>query len=507
MLMLLKTLIALDGLFAIGLVMFRYALAPQYRYIVSGKVVALALLTPAVALFCGNFYIFCAYLVLVVAFNSRSRAELAANFVFMLPLTPALSQETGVGSVYLFAISAIVAMSAGALIGFLATPGRKSYAQPRADVGMMLIVGIFIFIYNREPSLTGIIRSLTANVLGVAGPYLLISRGLTTRANVERLLLQLSMGATLTAIVAIFQARKHWLLSQTYYEALHVPIPFGTATLSMRAGFLRTGGTVDDPSAAGLFFSAIITLMLMLKPRFTPSGFWIVLSVLTGGVVVTQSRAAWIAAIVGLLFVFAYRKQWGKATLLAVTGVGAEMAVLLFVKSGTLASIVGNTEEATGTVTYRQMLLSQGSGQVVAHPLLGQSPQQLIANLPDLVQGQHIVDFVNAHLFIAMAAGVPMFLIWCWFWLSPVFEAWRHPSRDAEGSDLVAAPAVIIVPTMIALASTSIMDRNLDWPIIAVAMAGSCFALARQRGSAQGTPHQQRVRSRVREPRPIIVPA
>ena len=480
MLILLKTLIALDGLLAIGLVLFRYALAPQYRSIVSGKIVALALLNPAVALFCGNFYAFCAYLMLIVAFNSRSRAELAATFVFLLPLTPGMAQETGIGGIYLFAISVILAMSSGALIGFLTTSGRRFYAQPRIDIAMLLLVGIFLYIYNRDLSFTGLLRGLTTNILGFVGPYLLISRGLTTRADIDRFLLRMVTGGVLTSIVAIFQARKQWVLAQAYYEALHVPIPFGTMTLSMRAGLLRTGGTIGDFSAAGLFFAVIVTLMLTLKSRFTVIGFWTILTVLIAGLVVTQSRGAWVAAIIGLLFLFAYRRQWGRAALLAATGGLAEMAVLTFAKSGTLANIAGNTEEASGTVSYRKLLATQGWGQIKAHPIFGQPLDRLTDNLPDLIQGQHIVDFVNTHLFIAMSAGIPLFLVWCYIWLSPIVATWRHPSRGKYESDLIAAPAVIIVPTLIALTATSLIDRNLNWPVIAVALAGPCFGLARQ---------------------------
>lgn len=83
-----------------------------------------------------------------------------------------------------------------------------------------------------------------------------------------------------------------------------------------------------------------------------------------------------------------------------------------------------------------------------------------------------------------MTAGIPLFLVWCCVWLSPVFVAWRR--RHMLGADLLEAPAAIIVPVMVALAATSIMDRNLTWPTIALGLAGPCLALSRQRRAVRG---------------------
>ena len=482
MLYLLKTLFVIDVLMAIGLVLFRWALTPPLRGIVSSKIVALALFTPVMALFCGNIYLFCGYLAVAVAFNSRSRAELAGNFVFLLPLMPSLSVETGVGGVYLFAISAVLAMGLGALIGFAVTRNSRSLALPRYDVAVLAIVGIFIFIYNRDPSLTGLLRGLTVNVLTFLGPYLLVSRAPSSAEDIERLLLRLCLGGTVTAVTAMFQARLHWVLFQTYYQSLHVAFPMMSWTLSLRAGLLRTGGSMVDYSSGGLFLASVLTLMPILRPRFRPTGFWVVLAVLIGGLIATQSRGAWVGAIIGILFVLAYRGRWGSVATLAGGAVAAETMILLFAKSGRLAAIAGQTDEAGGTVSYRKLLASQGMDQIRGHPLTGQPPDQLAANLPDLMQGQHIVDFVNGHLFIAMAAGIPLFLVWCWAWLMPVVEGWR--GRRAA-SNLMGAPAAIVVPAMIALTFTSTVDRNLTWPTIALGLAAPCLMLARRRARAR----------------------
>lgn len=228
--------------------------------------------------------------------------------------------------------------------------------------------------------------------------------------------------------------------------------------------------------------ASIVTLLPLLRRHFRAIGFWTVQGVLVAGLVATQSRGAWVAAIIGLLFVAAYLGKWGRVLLLAGIAGAAEAAILLFVKSGALAQIAGRTDEASGTVTYRQDLLSSGLQQIRSHPLLGQSPERLTGNMEALRQGEHIVDFVNGHLFVAMAAGVPLFLLWCLIWSMPVVEGWRR--RATDPLRLAAVPGAILVPVMTALTFTSFIDRNLTWPVIALGLGAPCLLIARRARTA-----------------------
>jgi hypothetical protein len=476
---LLKTLLVIDVLIVMALALFRWTLIPQHRHIVSMKVVALGLLTPAVALFCGNVYIFYVYLLAVVAFNSQSRIELASTYLFMLPLMPELSVETSFKSIYLFAISAPLAMGCGALIGFIISSSRKPLKILRYDISIFAIIFIFVYIYNRDLNPTGILRGVVLNVLSLLGPYLLISRALRGVKDVELLLLRLCLGATILSVTALFQARFHWVLFQTYYEAMHVPFPMQSWTLAMRAGMLRTGGSMIDFSAGGLFLACVLSLMPFLRSRFRTVGFWTIVTVLVCGLIVSQSRGAWVAAIVGLVLTFALRGLWGRVVLLAGGAALAEIAILVFAKSGRLALIAGQTSEATDSVSYRRRLIESGINQIQNHPILGQSPDSLVRNMPELMQGQHIVDFVNSHLFIVMAAGIPMFVVWCGVWLMPIADAWRKRSRVNE--NLTEIGHAMIVPVMVALIFTSIVDRNVTWAVIALSIAGPCSVLESRR--------------------------
>ena len=472
---LLKTLLYIDVLLAVGLLVFRWALVGRYRALVSGKLAAIVLITPVVALFSGNVYLLFLYLAAVVSFNSRSRLELAGVFLFLLPSTPLLSIETTFAGTYLFAFSTVTAMGLGALVGTVATRPRGPRTPLRYDAAVWFLVVLFIFIDNRFASTTVVLRSVAPQVLALAAPYLLVSRAARNLADVEQLLLRWSLGATLMAVTACFQARRHWVLFETYSQALHVPIPLGSAATALRAGFLQSGGSMINYSAGGLFLAGVVVALPLLRRCFHASGYWTVLAVLGGGLLATQSRGAWLATIVGWAAIALWQRRWPRLALLAGGGLAFQMASLLIPAGSRLAEILGRSGHAQETADYRRDLVSQGLGQVRDHPLLGQPSGQLVSNMSGLTQGQHIVDFVNSHLFVAMATGLPLFSVWCAIWLMPVADGFR---RDRQ-VPLFGAAIAIIVPTFVALTFTSLIDRNMSWLMVALALSASCVAFAR----------------------------
>ena len=216
MLYLVKTLTYIDVLITAGLLLFRWALISRYRPLVSGKLAAIVLTTPVIALFSGSVYFLFFYLVLVVAFNSRSRLELAGMFLFLLPSVPLLSIETSVAGIYLFAFSTVTSMGLGALIGTLVTRTRASKPPFRYTAAVWFLVGLLVFIDTRFTSSTVVLRSLALQILLLAAPYLLVSRAARSLADVEQLLLRWTLGALVMAVTACFQAARHWVLYEAY---------------------------------------------------------------------------------------------------------------------------------------------------------------------------------------------------------------------------------------------------------------------------------------------------
>ena len=489
---LIKTLIVIEFLLSMGLFLYRAALAPSQRHVVDAKVVGLILLTPAVALLCHNIYIYYAYLVAAVAFNWRSRAELCSIYLLMLPMTPMLSLESRVGSMYLMALSTVAMMNIGALTGLGIARRQRTYTRPAFDVAIFLLLAMHVYIEGRGANATSIARIITTQVIAIGIPYFVVSRAIGGRRDMDLSLLRLALAGFMCALVAVFETVRNWILYQSFYGALKVQMLAGSATLNMRGGRLRTGGPLFDNTGAGIFFAVTLMILPFLRSRFRPAAFWGVAAVMTAGLLATQSRGAWIAAIVGFAAILIYRGQASRAPLLA--GLGGSAAAIVFLtldKGSRLAETLGVSGHSVGTSEYRSRLLSQGLEQIAAHPLLGQSPQQLVANMSDMVQGQHIVDFVNTHLYIAMAAGLLWFAVWVGIWASAPIAAWRLRKAAQPGVNAAEVPFAIIVTAMVALVATSPVDRNLTWAIIALALACPCFAFANA-GSSPLARRQQR---------------
>lgn len=483
MLYLLKTLSYIDVLVATGLLVFRWALIPRLRPLISSKLAVIVLTTPVIALFSHNVYVFFLYLVIVVAFNSRSRLELAGVFLFILPSVPLLPIQTGIAGTYLFEFSTVAAMGLGALLGTLVTRQRASQTLVRYDAAAWFLVILFVFIDNRFASTTVILRSLALQILLLIAPYLLIVRAARSPADIEQLLLRWSLGATVMAVTACFQSWRHWVLYEGYSGALHVPL-LNSAATSLRAGLLQTGGSMINYSAGGLLLAAVIVVMPLLRRAFHTFGFCAVLALLVAGLFVTQSRGAWFAAIAGWAFITLWQRRWGRLAFIAVGALGFQAVFAFLPATGKIAQLLGKSGHAHETATYRQNLAAQGLEQVKNHPLFGQPTLQLIQNLSDLTQGEHIVDFVNSHLYVAMTAGVPLLMLWFAIWIMPVADGFRQ-NRQVS---IFAAPIGIVVSTFVALTFTSLVDRNLTWLVVALALSVPCVLMRRAHPKDSGPP-------------------
>lgn len=471
MLYIIKTLFYIVVLLLASLLAYRWALRPDYKKLITPKIVLIVISVPFFALLNNNPYVFFAYLAIITAFNSQSKQDLAGTYLLLLPTMPSLTMDTGVGGIYLLNLSSIAAMGLGALVGSFVARSPRVRSPAFYDLCVLTLIAMFVFIYNRDGNLTVLLRGLTTYVIAFAGPFLLIRGCAKDSRDIEGLLVRLCAGGMIVAVTGIFQARWQWIIFETYHQTLHVPIPLTSAALSLRAGFLRTGGSMIDYTAGGMFLALIISIFPLFRSKFTSRGFYLVVLILLGGLVVTQSRGAWVAAIVGSIFVAAFRKQWSRFVILTGGIAIAELSLLTFAKSSRLAEITGQTSEAVGTVDYRQRLFTLGIQQIKSHPIFGQTPENLSINLYELKQGQNIVDFVNSHLFVAMSAGLPLFFLWMSIWLFAV----ALEVNQRKKFPLLAVPSGMIVSCMTCLTFTSFVDRNTTWIIIALAL-GSCIS-------------------------------
>lgn len=471
----LKVLAYLDVLLLIGLLGFRQALLPSSRSLVGPKVIALVLATPVVALVGGNNYVFHAYLICAVAFTSRTRMELCCTYLLMLPLMPSLQLDLRPGGLYLLGLKSFTSMNIGALIGLMITRGRVQRTDGLLDLLVLLLVLVLSSIGIRGVTATAILRLLVENALMVVPPYLLVSRTAVDMDDVRRLMTYLCLAAFLGSVVAIFGMVRRWDLYEPFFAALNVDQTFGSTALAVRGGRMRMGGPFTDYSAFGLFLAVVIVSLPVLRRPFSRGGFVVIAAGLLVGLFTTQSRGAWVGLLIGFAVFQGLRGRRSVAAAMIGGGALAYMVLgAILAPTSRLAETLGTSGASAQTGDYRWQLLRQGLEQVAAHPFTGQPPEDLEKNMAALVQGQHMVDFVNTHLYIAMVTGLSGFMIWAFIWLS---TACRVMMRSGQGSEqarrtgLTMLPVAIIVTACISLTFTSMIDRNLYWLLIAVAFA------------------------------------
>ncbi|MCU9611746.1 hypothetical protein OEK97_27960, partial [Escherichia coli] len=92
----------------------------------------------------------------------------------------------------------------------------------------------------------GVLRSIFTTMLSIVPPFYLLARLVSTRRIASDGTLLFVLGAFCNAVVAIFESFRGWPLYQAFYDSLGVPMGM-SATLSIRAGFLRAQGAVTNP--------------------------------------------------------------------------------------------------------------------------------------------------------------------------------------------------------------------------------------------------------------------
>jgi len=480
----LKVLFYVEFLLMAGLLAYRWALLPRFRGLIGGRTVALAALTPAVAFLGGNIYLFYAYLFCAVAFTSRSRIELLGTYLLMLPMMPSLQLDVEAGGVFLLTVTSFLFLNAGAVVGMVLTRGRVRRTDPVLDLAAFALFAMFVYINARGVSSTTVARVVAQQALTILPPYLLASRAVRDADDARRALAMLTAAATMGCAVALFGLLRHWPLYENMYAALGLELPSSSSYVAVRGGRMRMGGPLNDYTAFGLFLAFLLAMLPGVRGLFRHAGFPAVAGLLLLGLFATQSRGAWVALMIGWP-VSLWLRGKGAAAGAGLAAAGLGFAALPLLAPGSrLAETLGTSGASADTGTYRQRLLSRGLDMVAEHPLAGQPPTSLVARLQDLVQGQQIVDFVNTHLWVAMAAGVPAFAIWAAIWLSTVGRLGAR-RRRGEGwvrrSGILSAPAAGIAVVTVALAFTSLIDRNLVWPMLLLGMATPALTARRAR--------------------------
>jgi len=344
---------------------------------------------------------------------------------------------------------------------------------------------LFLVSQARGYNLTVVLRLFDFWFLVLMPPYLLLTRTIRTREDAGEAMLIFTWSAVICAVEALFESIRGWPLYQSIGYALHVPaVGQGlSATLSIRSGFLRAQGPIANPTSLGIIMAMGLVFALGVKRYLNRSHRWAIYGALILGLIVSQSRGAWIAAGAGYCVCLFLQRRY------SMLGAIVPAALIVWAISGSLSAegqlgqLLGKSGQGQFTATYRSDLLHRGLEEISKHPT-GQTPEQLQISMNDMRQGENIIDFVNSHLYIGLVTGVAGIAIWFALWLFPVIAAAKAKwSRNGRRTQMpLEFPASALIACFVALLFTSPVDRNPSLVAIALGLIAATVRMSRRGG-------------------------
>lgn len=481
----LKLLVYMEGLLLLAVAAFVWSLHPAQRAIVRpGHVVAIAAI-PVVGLFARYaeaFYLFVFLLPIVLAAGDARR--LACAYVFLLVMFPGLQLGMVAGSVFLLDFSASNAFNLGGLVALLVVSNKQKQRVAIIDAALLIVFVLMTIAATRGEDFGTVYRQIITYTMNILPGFYIVARGIRNERAASDVGLFFVLGGFCNAGVAIFESRRSWPLFESFYIALNVPFRL-TASLAIRAGFLRAQGVLSNPTVLCVLLALAVLVCVALRHRFSRLGFYVVLGTLAAGMIASQSRGGVLAAVAGLILFWWYERRALPLVMFGLAGSMAALIVLALPAESRIGQLSGRSGGAQGTADYRSSLFTNGMREIRQHPALGQDTNTLEVTLNDMRQGEGIIDYVNTHLYMALTTGLLGLAFWLTAWMMALVVLWRRRPRRATAGDLTPGLGFAMIGMcFVALTFTSFVDRMLPLTAISFGMASALTYLsyARQAG-------------------------
>lgn len=469
-----KAALFIAVLSAAALVGLRLCLAPSARKEMGYEPLVIATGMPVAAWLLPSIWLLYAAMVLLVPVMARRAGQAPALYLFALLLLPGLDTSIAIGSLKLFSFGVHDALAFGAALSLLMHPSWRATARPALDAPFLALLLLLVVAVSRNTSLTNMLRVAVDVGFDCALPYYVVSRGVRDREDVQRCLLHLAAGAAVLSVVLFYEARNSWpiymvLLDQ--YGIIDRPI------VKTRGGVMRAGGPFLESTSAAMTLVFCFLAAWMARPAFRSTLHHLaLLGLLALGLVMPQSRGAWVGLITGMVTIDLYRGRLGQTAMrlgaVGLIGLGLFAAAR---SSPEMSETLGMSGGSADTTDYREQLLSRGLEELRDSPLIGFSYPELLIRLDDMRQGEGIVDFVNTHLFIALLSGLLGLVIFNGTFLSYIAHVWRARRRSRrEGDASMRASAFVfaaLVTPLQMLAFTSLGGRVQVFMFVFFALA------------------------------------
>jgi hypothetical protein len=470
----LKNLIFVESLILIGSMLFWMASTRATRRdigflpgIVFGALTAIAFLSPQLII----AHIAIALVPLVLGRTKLKVGLVVAAGMFALPPLPS---HVEVGGAWLFAWTMQSTLGLSGLIALLIAPGRLAKAPPWADVATIIVVLVLTVIDARGGPVTGYFRQFANYVFVYIIPIFIITRSARNAVEWRSMLTTMAGVGLILSVIVLYETRSTWPLYATLSP--HYGIETYGVIVKWRGGLMRAFGPLEEATALGCVLVICFTAALAARRSFISNLHYIgVVSVIAVGTLAPQSRGGMIGIAVAFVVSSFYRRGVGSGVQLALAATLLSGAYALAMAIGSVGTQISTSlAEARGTVDYRAELLRRGLQEYWKNPIFGDSNVNVIARMQDLVQGEHIVDFVNSYLYFALFSGAIGLILFCAAFLLPMgrlIQIRRQlPPLSAE-RDVAGFCMTILVSAAVMLAFTSYLQRPSIFFLIAATIA------------------------------------
>ena len=462
--------------------------------IVLGAMAAIAFLSPQLVI----TYIAIGLIPLIFGRTKLKVGIIVAAGMFAVPLLPMPFQP---GGIWLILWTTTTSVAVGGMIAFLIARGRKLKTPPWADVSMFLVILLLIFIDARSGALTGYMRQIITYSIDYALPVYVITRCVGNLVEWRTILAAFACLGCILAVLGLYESGAGWPLFSPLYA--HYGFPVETL-VKFRGGVLRAYGTVEEPTALGATLVICFCAALASRRAFRSNLAYVaIVALIAVGTLAPQSRGGMIGIAVAFVVSSFYRRGVGNVAQLGLAGLlisGIYVGTTVFGSFG--AQIATSLEDGQGSADYRTELLRRGMQEFWKSPIIGDSYDNVVARMQDMVQGEGMVDFVNSYLYFALFAGAIGLVIFCISFLVPMFRLVAVRRTLPPGSierEIAGFCLAVLVSAAVMIAFTSYLRRpSVMW----LAAASMGLIVSRPRRFRSARPASQTAVRRPSDPVP-----
>ena len=434
----------------------------------------------------GNFFVYALILVIVCVYaRSVGAASVCLYFILLFAVPSGNISIGGFGIInQLFDMNNPRLLAIVLLLPILLT--TRGFNRRQMGVCAMpdwLVIGYVLLqtalAYRASnATVTNEMRIGVLFILDVLIPYFAFSRTVTSLADARKVFGAFIIAVLPLSLIAVFEWVKHWHL---YYWLNN---NWGIEMISYleRADMLRASASAVDSITLGFVIMVAIGCMLGIWQTMRSSQIKGIISVIfAAGLIATLARGPWVGAAALVLVYFAIGPNpianLGKVALMGALG----LALLLVTPIGTrlidVLPFVGSDE---GSVVYRQELFNSSLVVIERNPLFGSPDYRMEPEMVALTTGQHIIDFVNTYVEIALKSGLVALSLFFGFFAAILLRLrrvlkFRHV-RDSNFNTCIRGSIAILVAMLVTIATVSSIDFI---PYVYWSFAGLSVALVR----------------------------